>query len=291
MGLSRIRIAKPDIIAHFESLQKKVFKKTEIAAILYEKRRFWRLAESMGVEKFIDFLRKDTKLRTAEFPFPYRKETRYFWGDVSVFEIALTLRDEAFLSHYTAVYFHGLTEQVPKTVYVNFEQPPPADRSTELEQGRIDAAFKRAPRIAKRLSTKYEDRQISILNSMGLEQLGVIDATGFSGEKLRLTDVERTLIDIAVRPFYAGGIAEVLKAYRLAKDKVSVNKMSATLEKLGYIYPYHQAIGFYLERAEYKPSAVNIFRRFDVKYDFYLTHQMKDTDYSKTWRLFFPKGF
>ena len=37
--------------------------------------------------------------------------------------------------------------------------------------------------------------------------------------KIRLTNIERTLIDIAVRPVYSGGVFEVLKAYRLAKDK------------------------------------------------------------------------
>ena len=64
---------------------------------------------------------------------------------------------------------------------------------------------------------------------------------------LRFTNLERTLIDAAVRPVYAGGVFEVRKAYQLAKEKVSVNRLAALLQKLNYIYPYHQAIGFYLE--------------------------------------------
>ncbi len=70
-----------------------------------------------------------------------------------------------------------------------------------------------------------------MLNGMHTGNLGVIKMSGPDGEKLKITDVERTLIDITVRPEYAGGIHEVLKAYRLAKDKVSVNKLVAILEK------------------------------------------------------------
>jgi hypothetical protein len=40
----------------------------------------------------------------------------------------------------------------------------------------------------------------------------------------------------------------------------------------------------------YKKSLIDMFKKGDIKYDFYLAHQMKDTEYSKEWRLYFPKG-
>ena len=122
--------------------------------------------------------------------------------------------------------------------------------------------------------------------------LGIIESGGPEEEKIRVANVERTLIDITVRPFYAGGVSEVLKAFKLAKDQVSINKLAVILKKIGYVYPYHQAIGFYLEKSGvYKESAIKIFRNMNMNYDFYLTYQMKDKDYSKDWRLFYPKGF
>jgi len=129
------------------------------------------------------------------------------------------------------------------------------------------------------------------LGILGLTELKV-DGQTLEREKIIFTDIERTIIDITVRPFYAGGVFEVLKAYRLAKGKVSINKLSAMLKTINYIYPYHQAIGFYLERAGgYKDSVIRIFKKIDIKYDFYLTYQMREMSYSKEWRLYYPKGF
>jgi hypothetical protein len=67
--------------------------------------------------------------------------------------------------------------------------------------------------------------------------------------------------------------------------------LAATLQKLSYTYPYHQAIGFYLERAGYNPAQLDLLRRFPMEFDFYLTHQTKEKEYVKEWRLYVPKGF
>jgi predicted transcriptional regulator of viral defense system len=131
-----------------------------------------------------------------------------------------------------------------------------------------------------------------MLNGMYTGNLGVIKMPGPDGETLSITNMERTLIDITVRPEYAGGIYEVLKAYRLAKDKVSINRLVAILKEINYVYPYHQAVGFYLEKAGvYKQSQLDLVQRFKMKYDFYLMHKMKDYEYSQKWRLYYPKGF
>jgi predicted transcriptional regulator of viral defense system len=126
---------------------------------------------------------------------------------------------------------------------------------------------------------------------MGGLNLGVVEADQPEGQKIRLTNVERTLIDITVRPGYAGGVFEVLKAFRNAKGKVSINKLTAMLKTLGYVYPYHQAIGFYLDRAGvYDESSIRLLRKIEMSHDFYLAHAMNDPEYSKDWRLFFPQG-
>ena len=106
----------------------------------------------------------------------------------------------------------------------------------------------------------------------------------------RREDKKRTLIDIAVRPAYAGGVHKVLDAYRAAQEKVSVNHLAATLRQLAYLYPYHQAIGFLMQRAGYEAGRLAPLRRPEMNVDFYLMHGMRAKEYDRTWRLFFPKG-
>lgn len=292
---TRLQIAKSDIIKYFEQNPQRVYRQAELAAVMFQQQEFWRLAQTLTVQKFIKFLLESTKMEMVELSFPSRNELRYVWGKASLYEIALTLRPNCYLSHYTAVRLHGLTEQVPKTVYVNAEQSPKLTPNGGLAQTRIDFAFRSAPRVSNNVA-EVGDSRVCLLNGMHTENLGV-EGFDYSGEgeglsaKLRVTGIERTLIDIVVRPTYAGGVHEVLKAYRNAAAMVSVNRLTATLQKLSYTYPYHQAIGFYLDRAGYKPAQLDLLRRFPMDFDFYLTHQTKEKDYVKEWRLFVPKGF
>jgi len=243
----------------------------------------------MSTRSFIELMLKRTKLRKVVLKFRYRTFTKYIWGDASEYEILSSLDPRSYFTHYTAMYFQGLTEQIPKTIYLNIEQPPKYSRG-ELEQSRIDMAFSGPVRVSKNIA-HYKGKKIFLLNGMYTGQLGVIEMEAPDRSPIRVTNIERTLIDITVRPVYSGGIFEVLNAYRNARGQSSVNKLAAMLKKMELTYPYHQAIGFYLERAGYKESSIRLLRKFDTKYDFYLMHGMKETSYSKEWRLYFPKGF
>jgi predicted transcriptional regulator of viral defense system len=290
MAKTRISIAKPDIIKLFDGLNQKIFELSDIREILEENQGDWRLAMNMSCNNFTDYLIKNAKLKKEIFNFSYRSIIRYTWGEVPFYELILALKPKSYFTHYTAMYLHELTEQIPKTIYLNFEQEAKPSSKGDLVQSRIDFAFRHATRLSKNIA-KYRGHTIRLLNGLQTGNAGVIESVGYEGEKIRLTDVERTLIDIVVRPEYSGGPFEVLRAYKLAKDKVSINRLTALLKKINYVYPYHQAIGFYLDKTGvYEESQIELLRKFKIKYDFYLMHKMEDSDYSKKWRLYFPKG-
>ena len=244
----------------------------------------------MTPPQFLALLVQEVGLQKIALAFPHRTETRYLWNNPTLHEIVMSINRQGYLSHHTAMFLHNLIQQTPKIMYLNVEQPK-KPRSGELEQSRINLAFELKPRISTRIAT-YKTHKICMLNGMFTGNHGVVEIQGQAGERLRVTDLERTLIDITVRPAYSGGPVAVLEAYRLSAKRLSIDKLVTTLKHLDYVYPYHQAIGFYLERAGVFPEASLVpFRSLPMKYDFYLSHNMQDKEYSRAWRLHFPKGF
>lgn len=285
------QIARKDIVSTLEEYSKEIFDYRDISRILEEHREFWRLPRSLTTPKFIELLTKNTKLKSYELKFARKIYWRFVWGDVSVYKLALSLERNTYFTHYSALYWHNLTDQIPKAIYVNYEQAQKRYVANRLLQPNIDRAFRGSQRESKNIAA-IGDFKICLLNGKYTNRLGVIEMITPENETITLTDIERTLIDIVVRPSYSGGIHEVLNAYRKAVEKVSINKLSAMLWKLNYIYPYHQAIGFYLQRAGiYRESQIQLLKKFNFEYDFYLSHQMKEAEYSKEWRLYYPKGF
>jgi hypothetical protein len=294
MNRSRIQIAKPDIVRHFDALPTHVLKAKDIYDILSEQRDFWRLAQNTTAEQFIGFLLKHSKLKLQEFEFPQRTERCYVWDQAPLLAVLQALKKDIHFSHYTAMRVQGLTEQTPKTIYLTDERTGSPAGTGELKQEAIDAAFRKPARTSNNW-VEHDGKKIYLLNGAATQHLGVVNelVTDDSGEEVqvRLTSVERTLIDVTVKPEYGGGVFEVLKAYELAKDALSVNKLMAMVHKLEFLYPYHQAIGCYLERAGYKASQLDLVRRLPMKYDFYLAHDMGDSRYDPQWRLHVPNGF
>src|SRR5260221_1513478 len=109
---SRLSIAKPDIIKAIEAVSRKVWTADELNQLMQDNAEFWRLAKGQSLSGFIQFLEKDPRFKAVLMGFPQRKVIRYVWGRASVFELALSLQRNVYLTHYGAVYLHGLTEQV-----------------------------------------------------------------------------------------------------------------------------------------------------------------------------------
>ncbi len=239
----------------------------------------------------LQYLWDNEMLNEVVFEFPSRKEARYLFGNITKLELAQSLKPNAYLCHRAAMFVNGLCDDEPEIIYINVEQSQHHKRSSgSLTQFGFDQAFRNKPRVSNEIAEAYDTR-VCITHGQRTDQLGVETKTGMVGESLRVTGIERTLIDIAVRPIYAGGPEEVLKAYEKAANIVSIEKLETMLSKMNFVYPYHQAIGFYLFASKaYSNEAIRPFEKKSREFDFYLDYKMKDPEYSKEWRIHYPPG-
>ena len=159
--------------------------------------------------------------------------------------------------------------------------------SASLTQTAIDRAFASKQRESK-LSFTNKDSTVTILSGKNTGRLGVEERQDPVFGPVKVTNIERTLIDISVRPAYGGGIARILEAYRSARTRVSVPTIASLLETIGLIYPYAQAIGFMMERAGFAAEQRALLRPLIREFRFYLAHEMKNPAYDETWRIYYP---
>lgn len=173
------------------------------------------------------------------------------------FEIAMALADPAAVSHWSALNFHGLTEQVPRNVFVLTT---------------TDAFVPRARGANARLAgegyligeTVYQFIQVKPDRYFGTEKTWIGEA------RVTITDPERTLLDGLSRPQYCGDFAEVLHAFEVRAANLELGRIiehalkldAATAKRLGWVLE-HQ--GIELSRLEQLLAVpVKGYRKLDV---------------------------
>lgn len=297
----------PDIdvkwLGSYFSEIKSVFSRIDLIKILEDLKEQKVLGRSFKYGRFVDLITTDLPiLETVKVDLPNDVKTeRYVLIDFTVhpFEIALSLNPGAYVSHYSALFLHDLTHNIPKNIYINREQTPkPRDSENKVTQQKLDYAFNRPMRqtnqIAK-FSYKKKKYQVFLLNGKHTGQLGVIELkTPHTHRPVRVTNLERTLIDCVVRPKYAGGVEEILNGFERAKDDLSVNRLLGILKKLDYVYLYEKSIYFYLSRTGYSSSQLKMVSESINKSDeaslfFYLDYQIPGKVLDENIGIYYPK--
>ncbi len=289
--ITRFSAARKDIVAYFEQSPDKVFKEKDLSEIFHLNWKSWNLAKGVSSYEFIEDMVNKTRMKEIKLQFPTGRLRRYTYGTVSVYYLALGLKSHSYFSHYTAVTLHQLAKPLSKSIYVTFEQSPKNyTEEEELAQEDIDRAFAKEQRISQN-HVDYKGHVLYLLNGKNTGHKGIISIDHPKQGVLEVTNLERTLIDIAVRPAYSGGVKKVMEAYQNAKERVSVEKLNTMLKEMDFTYSYHQVIGFYMERAGYLQSQLDLLKEHGFEYKFYLTYNMREMEFSEAWQLYYPKGF
>ena len=174
------------------------------------------------------------------------------------FEVAMALVDPAVISHWSALHYHGLTTQVPRTTFVltTHEASVPRLRGRSAEQPRDGCLVN---------DVIYRFVQVRPNRFFGTKQVWVGDA------RVSITDLERTLVDGLTMPQHCGGFAEVLHAFEIAGPRMNVQRIidyalrlnAATGKRLGWVLEHLQLAHAGLDRLAAAP--IKGYRKLDPR--------------------------
>ncbi len=155
-------------------------------------------------------------------------------------EIALSLAPEGVISHYSAFNIHDLTFEIPAATYVSVPE------GTKVPTSSPDKPFTFRGSDYRFIPVKKE-------HLFGVEQKEM-------GSKIRVTDLEKSLLDGLVHPEYCRGIMEVIYAHSL--QTFDIDKLVAYA--LQYGPEIVKRLGWVLEKTDFKGEALSILEEVPI---------------------------
>ena len=178
------------------------------------------------------------------------------------FEIASKITNDSYVSYHSALEYYGCANQVFNSVIVSS-------------------------------SSRFNNFEFESIDYIGKVSKNYIDVVYTIQSGIRISSLERTIVDCIDNINLAGGIEEVLNALEQTKF-LNETKLLNILESYNQVLLY-QKVGYILE--QYKEQ-LNISDNFfseckskltnQVKY--FLKNEFKDIEYNPVWKLMAPKN-
>jgi predicted transcriptional regulator of viral defense system len=177
--------------------------------------------------------------------------------------IAAKATKESFLSYYTALTIHGLSERYTTQIYA----------TTTTHQRKI----------------KYHNITINYIQTIPKNYFGTT-IIKYSNDNIRISNVERTIIDVINKPRYAGGWIETINCLKNI-DKIDYKKLIIYLKKYNN-KTITRKIGYILENLNNFSPSKNILKQIknlSGSNELYFDTTKKGI-YNSTWNLIVPKN-
>jgi predicted transcriptional regulator of viral defense system len=193
---------------------------------------------------------------------------------VHPFAIATHLVQPSAISHWSALSFHGFTEQIPLTVTAT----TPKKVVTPSMHG-ADSQ-RRTKHTWKIDQTQYEYVSVKYGYYFGLEEIWIDEFF-----KIKITDKERTIIDCFAFPRMFGGIQWVLSTLEEVIDQIDLEKLVSYAIRYGKV-SVMKRIGWSLEKLGVHESTLDSLR-FVKASGFYEidSTRVKRGTYDHNWRI------
>ena len=162
----------------------------------------------------------------------------------------MALVHPAAISHWSALNYHGLTEQIPRPVFVltTTDVSVPRKRPSESANGRDGYPVN---------GTVYQFIQVRPERYFGTERIWMGDA------RVTITNLERTLLDGLAMPQHCGGFGEVIYAFGEAIPRLDFERVVEYAQRLGPVVA--KRAGWVLEQQSYEGPQLDELAALPIK--------------------------
>ena len=116
--------AESDIRDYFAKNNFLVYTRNDLIDIFNQQRDFWEIASYRNYKHFLSFLDEKQILIKEKLVNIHNGAIKYLWNKFNVtnFDKAIAIKKDGYLSNFSAMQIHGITLQIPKTIFVSFDQ-------------------------------------------------------------------------------------------------------------------------------------------------------------------------
>ncbi|MFN8591180.1 MAG: hypothetical protein U0031_06910 [Thermomicrobiales bacterium] len=157
-------------------------------------------------------------------------------------EVLLEAHPYAALSHLSALVFHGLTDDLPKGLTATVPLDGTGD---QLPLDTQPQDWEGVPLVRGRMPERILGRPVS-WHQVKPERFFGVRVYQPRGYPVRVTTLERTLLDGLQEPELSGGVENVLRAWALARDTLDLDVLAHYVDRFA-IALLGQRVGFILE--------------------------------------------
>ncbi|CAB4243787.1 Transcriptional regulator [Methylacidimicrobium sp. AP8] len=154
---------------------------------------------------------------------PSETGEHHYFGDPFVVARELMRGEDYYISHGSALEFHNMTTQPQLVITVSIPHPRRA-----IWISGVEFRFVRCPRE---------------------HFFGIVEDWSTAEEKVRVSDLEKTVVDGLKQPQHCGGLTEVAKGLWMRRDDISVDRLIQYAQRLG-VGAVARRLGYVLETYE-----------------------------------------
>lgn len=217
------------ILTHFNQMNKDCFDYSEAQkALPYS-------SDSALRELLSDMVKRGLLMRLKKglyYIIPYEQEARAFMPDWHLLAEHLTRGTEYYIAYYSAMQIHNL-----------ITQPSLKEQIVVAKQIR--------PTTLKIKEVTFQFVYHNADHFFGTKKIWID-----SYNKVRCSDMEKTIIDCLFKPDYAGGIVEIARAIHMSKEKIKYDKLLEYAQKFNS-QAVIKRLGFILETLEIDSGILN----------------------------------